>query len=211
MGELPEACTLHPTGSPCENAMVSYLDSARRKIGLGPYKLPADFTRLAPEMQILILTDLDRTSYGIAPAAGVVKGLDVDAAKAVKVEDDPLATGIPNGRIWGYAANWAGGSVNVLESYYLWMYDDGYPGTNIGCTSPSSPGCWDHRRDILFSLHGTTTLLGIASGWSRRHTRGDAMLIVAAQLTHRVRYVYSWKQAVARGAGRNRYRPGAGH
>ena len=32
---------------------------------------------------------------------------------------------------------------------YGWMYDDGSAGENKDCTSPTAPGCWGHRDNIL--------------------------------------------------------------
>ena len=36
-----------------------------------------------------------------------------------------------------------------LGADYAWMYNDGYGGTNLDCTTPSDPGCWGHRDNIL--------------------------------------------------------------
>lgn len=211
MGPLPAWCYAKPTGAICENGVLYNLDRARKSVGLASYKVPASFTRLSPEDQMLILTNLDRSAYGITPAAGLVPSLDTRAAEGVAVENDPFASAIPGGTILGYAANWAGEFRTVLEAYYVWMYDDGYPGENLDCSSPSSPGCWGHRRDTLFAIPGTTPLLGAAAGWSSRHLRGYAMLVVAAQLTHAPSYSYSWARAVADGAGRHPYNPGSVH
>ena len=39
------------------------------------------------------------------------------------------------------------------------MYDDGYGGTNLDCTSPADNGCWGHRDNILgaWTTTGSTT------------------------------------------------------
>ena len=48
-----------------------------------------------------------------------------------------------------------------LGADYAWMYDDGYGGTNLECTSPSDSECWGHRDNILGSVttSGTQTAM----------------------------------------------------
>src|SRR4051794_37068120 len=53
-GPLPSSCSSSPTGAKCINGAVYYLNRARGRLHLGPYKLPATFVKLGPERQVLI-------------------------------------------------------------------------------------------------------------------------------------------------------------
>lgn len=145
LGPVPAGCFNNPkAAAACDNAVVYYLDQARAKIGLGPYELPANFTGLAPERQLLILTNLDRLAYGIPPVVGLAPALNAHASEGVALEADPV-----DPELVAYFANWAGGVENALFGYYDWMYDDGHGSGNIDCTTPASLGCWGHRRTIF--------------------------------------------------------------
>ena len=48
----------------------------------------------------------------------------------------------------GWGSNFAQDST-PLGADFAWMYNDGYGGTNLDCTSPSDPACWGHRDNIL--------------------------------------------------------------
>ena len=203
---LPQACSSAPTGSTCVNAAVYYLDKARARLGQPAYKLPADFVKLGAVKEDFILTNLDRTLYKLPPIPGLTRALDQDA----------LTTGVDNGsgadphptgpNIQSYTANWAGAFYNLPLAYEAWMFDDGYGSFNADCTSPSDPGCWGHRHDILweFTSYGTGPL---AMGAAGVKGRGYAMLIVrGASSAYKPKYNYTWKQAQKDGAGSHTYK-----
>ncbi len=53
----------------------------------------------------------------------------------------------------GYLFN-SWGSIFALDytplgADFAWMYNDGWGGTNLDCSTPSAPGCWGHRDNIL--------------------------------------------------------------
>src|SRR5579884_1911923 len=93
MPYIPQTCwgapTGDPTGSACIDWSVGVLDQARESLGLPDYVLPADFDSLTPAQQLLILTDSDRTLYGLAPVPGLTDALDQDAAAGVQANGDP--------------------------------------------------------------------------------------------------------------------------
>ncbi len=128
-------------GPPARKRSSPILDSARRQLGLGPYDLPSNFTSLAPARQLLVLTNLDRLAYGLAPVAGLNAELDESALEGVEQLSDPLPPVelLPGNAVWGFTSNWAGNFPNAPAAYYDWMYDDGYGSANAACTSPSAP------------------------------------------------------------------------
>ncbi len=213
MGQLPESCRAGTSAS-CENAVVYYLDKARAAMGLSPYALPADFTQLAPDRQIFVLSDLDRLAYSLRPVAGLNAQLSGDAARGVADGGDPSASSWPYGANSWYS-NWAGAYVNTPAAYYGWMYDDGAGSGNVDCTQASDPGCWGHRHNILTRGFGEPdeyeAAMGAAAGTeSRSGDAGYAMLILidSPRFSSQPPYYYSWAEAQADGAGSNAYDPG---
>jgi hypothetical protein len=207
---LPSECSTTPLAAGCENALVQELDRARAALGLGPYLLPAGFAALSPDRQLLILTDLDRVAYGLAPVPGLNAQLSSSAAEGARGDYDPLPAGelSPGGAVEGFASNWAGGFANVLEAYFEWMYDDGYPGANRDCASAGAPGCWGHRQNVLASLSseaGGSLSLGAAAGADGEGQAGYTLLI--ALTPQASDYYYSWAEAQTAGAGREEAQP----
>ena len=166
LGALPASCGRAPTGAACETASVRALDAARAKLGLGPYLLPGDFVRLAPARQWLILANLDRIAYSLRPIGGLSTALNSIARHGATARGDPdpgpLLMGLHGQSRIGFASNWAGGQANALVAYYGWMYDDGYGSGNLDCRSPTAPGCWGHRQDILSFAQATRLTMGAA-------------------------------------------------
>jgi hypothetical protein len=202
LGALPAACERAPVGARCENASIRALDAARAKLGLGPYLLGRGFVSLAPARQYLILANLDRVAYSLPPIAGLSGALDTVAEQGATARADPnpwpLLLALHNQRMLGFASNWAGGQPNALLAYYGWMYDDGYRSGNLDCPSPSAAGCWGHRQDILHAFpKGAKLSMGAAVV---RRARSYALTIVETS-TVPWRYVYTWAQAKANGAG----------
>jgi hypothetical protein len=161
----PDTCHTSPQGSTCETFAVAQLDVARTREGLPAYRLPRNFLRLPPGSQLLVLTNLDRIAYGIAPVAGVNVSLNgaAGAAAASGRDPEPPAGFFDRLREAGWASNWAGGMPNILLAYDAWMYDDGYNAGNLDCQAPASSGCWGHRHDV-FAFAGLPTAMGVAVG-----------------------------------------------
>ena len=97
----------------------------------------------------------------LQPIGALCSYCDAAAVDGAAGSHDPYLSSPPPG-FYGYTSNWAGGIANALVADYYWMYDDGYggPGTtfNFDCTSPTAPGCWGHRHDILVSCTGACDL-----------------------------------------------------
>ena len=161
----PAACSAAPAGVSCETFALHELDAARASVGLPPYAVPASFLSASATEQVFILTNLDRGAYGMQPIAALNRSLDAAAAAGAAEGSDPQAPAafLSNVTDGGWSANWAGGYPNILFAYYSWMYDDGYGSGNLDCTSPSSEGCWGHRRDILAFPTIPTTAMGVAT------------------------------------------------
>ena len=210
-GPLPSSCSQSPTGAKCINAGVYYLDKARARLGQQPYKLPANFVQLGPEVQAFILTNLDRTQYGLPAITGMTSALNRDAMGAlphdpygVLGDGDPSSTD-PN--FQQTTSNWAGGFPNIVLAYEAWMYNDGYGSPNGACTTRTSSGCWGHRHDILWKFVNTggPYAIGVAAGKDRHGTRGFAMLLGRGTAAYHPKYSYTWSQAVADGAGKHNF------
>jgi hypothetical protein len=177
---LPTTCYRKPTSAACVNAGVYYLDKARASLHQKPYKLPANFTKLTPEQQVLILVNLDRVLYKLPPMTGLTAALDGDATNGVR-GDSELA-------------------------YEGWMYNDGPGSPNLDCAKPSSSGCWGHRHDVLWEFANTgPAAMGAAAGKDKHGTRGFAILLGRGDSRYHPKFIYTWSQAVADGAGKHNY------
>jgi hypothetical protein len=200
VGPLPAACYEQPDSAACEGPIVGYLDAAREAAGLGAYRLPADFTALGPDRQLLILVNLDRRAYGLPLISGLSPQLDAAAATGASIEQDPAAP-TADRAVW--ASAWAAGLVNVLAAYYQWMYADGFGGLNIDCPSPAAPGCWVHRHGILFEFGRSVRLTMGAAVVSVGGRQVVGMLIAATGRARGPAEDYTWADAEADGAGRD--------
>jgi len=158
-----------PDNPTCENAAIAALNTAHAAEGIAPLALPANFDALPPAEQLTILLDEERTERGLAPFAGVSSTLSALAAQGAATNSDP-----PLGNVFGTGpwavqanANWAA-DYATAASVYDWMYADGWGGSagtsNLTCTSPTAPGCWGHRDNILATAPaGYAPVLGVAS------------------------------------------------
>lgn len=204
IGQLPSSCPQSPLATACEDAIVGYLDDARHDMGLAPYELPSSFLALSPDQQLLILSNLDRLAYGLSPVLGLNEALDASAAEGVRDDSDPWPPQqlAPGGAVLGWGSNWAGGSLNALMAYYVWMYDDGYGGPNGDCTSPAAPGCWGHRQNVLMSF-GPASDGFISMGAAAGSYPGDPSYTMLIAYTREApAYLYTWADALAEGANR---------
>jgi hypothetical protein len=202
IGRLPLACIPAPSSPACIRGAVYWLDRARASLHQNPYRLPSDFASLSPAEQVFILTNLDRIRYGLAPIPGLTRQLNRWAWGGVRSDHDP-ASGDSQ---FAAASNWAFGFRNIVVAYEEWMYNDGYGGGNLDCTSPNAPDCWAHRHSVLWRFGaGGRLAMGAAAGYDRRGRRSYAMILGRGTGGFVPSYYYTWIQAVAAGAGTNDY------
>ena len=206
-GTLPSACTSTANGRVCINGVLATLDSARARLGFGPYLVPSDFASLPGTEQLLILCNLDRLAYGLPPIDGLSPALNAVAAAGVTADADPDPSALLSGLSdFGWASNWAGAFPNAPEAYYAWMYYDGWGGkqtSNLDCTSPTASGCWGHRQDVLSFPQQGMLAMGAAVTQDAQGQLGYAMTLVwtPASSTNWTSYSYGWATAKADGAG----------
>ncbi len=152
-------CTLTPvddTSAGCIDSVLHNINYARSLEGLGPMVLPSGYAGDSVPVQQLILADEERGDRGLSQFSGLDPALDTVALTGAQTDADPVPP-------VGYLAN--GGGSNFALDYtplgadFAWMYDDGYGGTNLDCTSPGASSCWGHRDNILgpWSTTGTQT------------------------------------------------------
>ena len=208
IGLLGGPCRTAPTGKACIDAGVYYLDRARKRSGLLPYALPADFPSLSPPRQIFILVNLDRIAYGLPPIPGMTAELNHDAlVSGVRAADDPHPSNTTGLTTWW--PGWAGAFSNAPMAYEGWVWDDGLGSNNPRCTPTDHSRCWGHRHSALWKFGaGSVLAMGAAAGRDSRHHRGYAYIYVGGSSAYHPAYTYTWSQAVADGAGTNTYKPG---
>ena len=197
----PGAECAHSFSARCEDDYVYYLDKARNRMGLVSYRLPNDFTELAPTEQLFVLMNLDRIAYGVAPVTGMVGALDASSQKFMYRDQDPRPPAAYLAH--GAAEVWAGNYPNPLAAYFAWMYDDGPGSSNVDCAQATPSGCWAHRRAIFFQPRHSGA--GISVGRDEAGAHSYAMDVVGLQRRERS-YVYTWAEARRAGAGTHRYR-----
>jgi hypothetical protein len=206
---LPSSCRTAPTGKPCIDAGVYFLDKARKRVGLQPYALPADFASISPPRQFFILVNLDRVQYGLPPIPGMTAALSHDAlVSGVWAADDPHPSSSTGLTAWW--PGWAGAFYNAPMAYEVAVWDDGLGSTNPRCTPSDHSRCWGHRHSVLWKWGSGSVLgMGAATGRdSRHHSRGYAWIFVGGNSSYAPKYTYTWKEAVKDGAGTNAYDPG---
>jgi hypothetical protein len=168
----PRICRSRPTGAKCQRKVIAALNHARAVMGLPAYNLPAGFQSLAPTSQFLVLSNLDRASYGLTPITGLNATLNRAATTGIAADNDPRPPAAVNGvRFSAWTANWAAGWASGLYTYYEWMYEDGPGGANADCSSTNSSGCWTHRSATLRNFGNAHVAMGAASGTSPRNHR----------------------------------------
>ncbi|HYA44773.1 MAG TPA: hypothetical protein VED59_04140 [Acidimicrobiales bacterium] len=153
---MQRAC-IEAQSSSCQRAVVAAIDQARAPEGLGPIRLPSDYSSLGSRSQLLVLADLERVDRGLPGFSGLSSGLDGLAQDAALSSTDPVG---PADSTWG--SNWAGGEASALAADYDWMYNDGLGSPNIDCASSGASGCWDHRHNVLGN-YGRTPSMGAAA------------------------------------------------
>ena len=142
-------CSVTPvddTSSGCLDSVLHNINYARSLEGLGPLVLPSDYASDSVPVQQLIITDEERGDRGLAEFTG----LDPCPLRLRRPLLPPAQTLSHRRRYLYYesAAIFAQ-DYTPLGADYAWLYNDGYGGTNIDCTSQSDPGCWGHRDNVL--------------------------------------------------------------
>jgi len=142
----------------CTAYILRAINSARRAEGVDPMVLPTNWFSLTPEQQLFVIADLERTARGLPPYLGLNNALNAEAHHAARADTDPglapgFAVGVDPQGYDGMGGTWASG-FSTLGADYFWMYDDGWGGStsntsNLACTSPTAPGCWAHRDELL--------------------------------------------------------------
>ncbi len=142
-------CSLSPvddTSSGCTDSLLHDINYGRSLEGLGPLVLPGDYASQPVPVQQLIITDEERGDRGLGEFGGLDPLLNAAAQNAAQASTDPAP---PSGYLYYQAGSIFAQDDTPLGADYAWMYDDGYGGTNLDCTTQSDPGCWGHRDNIL--------------------------------------------------------------
>jgi hypothetical protein len=147
--QVAPRCTPTPvddTSAECIDSVLHNINYARSLEALGPMVLPGTYAADSVPLQQLIIADEERGDRGLPQFAGLDPALNAAALSGAQDNEDPSAPA-------GYEDN--GGGANFaqdstpLGADYAWMYNDGYGGTNLHCTSAGAGGCWGHRENIL--------------------------------------------------------------
>jgi hypothetical protein len=164
----PSSCLSQPTAQPCQDSAIAALNHARAVMGLGPYDLPPGFSSLDQPTQLVVLSNLDRSAYGLPPILGTTLPLNQAANTGITGDTDPTGLlGSVGGLFYSmWTANWAAGWASALYTYYEWMYNDGLGSSNIDCTAGDTGGCWGHRQNTLANFPTSTIVMGVATGTS---------------------------------------------
>ena len=143
----------------CTAFLLKAIDTARAAEELVPMDLPSNWLTLTPAEQLFVLADLERTARGLPPYLGLNRALSNEAQRsALSLRDPSAAPGFaiprPTATRSGMGGALAYGGASTLETDYEWMYYDGWGGSaastpNAACSSPTAPGCWAHRDELL--------------------------------------------------------------
>jgi hypothetical protein len=142
----------------CNFTILQAINNARKTLKMaGPLSFSlAAFDNLGPREQLLAIADIERTSRGLAPVAGLTTQLDAVALAGAKAQTDPRILPFTRplhlsggGYATYYRSNFAEGTANAMGADYYWVYDDGLGSPNEDCTPTSQSGCWGHRESVL--------------------------------------------------------------
>lgn len=186
----------------CTGAALAAINNAQRlDEGIGPMPLNlANFEQLTPPEQMFVVTNLERQERGLPPIAGMTAQLNGMAYQGALNHKDPkfTASSLTGGIDWIQAeSNWAGGYYNALASDYVYMYEDGCPGTNGDCNlNPPQP--WGHRKNIVDDYSGGYCSGGGLAYMGAANVSGQSMaqIMVGTCSTARPTDVtFTWQQA----------------
>lgn len=164
---------------------ISAINACRAQEGIGPLRLPSNWSSLTPVQQGFVLIDLERVNRGLPAIIGLSGPLNTLATAGADSDNDPS---FPAGGFVGGGGIWAG-APSVLASDYLWMYVDGPGGSNLDCGSAGDSGCWGHRDIILWNKPGTL----VAGGGFSNQGGGDvssAYLVLSGYSTGNLTFTW---------------------
>jgi hypothetical protein len=149
----------------CLNEALAAVDNARSDEGLPAitFSVPG-FLALPANEQLFVITNLERTSRGLAPMLALTAQLNAVAAGGATADNDPALRGwtLSGGRpAVEWSSNWAGDLSGFGADYY-WMYADG-AGVNVDCPSSTATGCWQHRANVLMVSPSLTSCGGVGT------------------------------------------------
>ena len=197
------ACWPDASTAGCYVAVLADINYARTLDGVAPMVLPGNFAALDPARQTFVVTNLERSDRGLRPVSGLTADLDAVAAAAVAAGTHPVFSSSHVGPMAGswWTGVWAG-APNSLIADLLWMYEDGWSGTdttNVDCTAPDAAGCWGHRNNILSDFGGATEIVAGVASASAPSTSMALVSVGGKGLLPPLRYL--WSDALAAGAG----------
>ena len=156
----------------CTSFVLGAINNARGIEHLRPMILPRNWYALTDAQQLFVVADLERVARGLPPYLGINAALSASAQHAAATTQDPsVAAGFTIGNDdEGYPAMggaWSGG-YSVLVADYLWMYSDGWGGSeattsNVACTSNIAAACWAHRDELIGSDPGFNPGVGLTT------------------------------------------------
>jgi hypothetical protein len=161
---IPFACstTGDDVSAACIDSALYDINYARSLEGVGPMSLPTNYAELTIPQQFLAVVNLERTARGLSPEYGLGSAMDQQAQQGAGAGTDPHLVSSGNFVDIGGVAS---GSIDPLVADYSYLYEDGYGGNNLACTSSTASGCWLHRSIILNSACATgscTLVMGAA-------------------------------------------------
>jgi hypothetical protein len=160
---------------------------------LAALALPSNWSSLTGPEQMFVWTNLERTSRAEAPITNLVNSYNSSVQTGLTDDSDPSLSNLPGNS----GSIWAGSYATVLGATYAWMYDDGPGGENSDCTSPTAPGCWGHRDNILADANtfGNPTEMDAGVGTdSGGNVDYDAIFVVNPNATAPANIVFTWAQ-----------------
>ncbi|MDA8393503.1 MAG: hypothetical protein M0Z87_12065 [Actinomycetota bacterium] len=182
-------CFSAATRLQCDSASLLAIDAARSSEGLGPLKLPSNWSSLDSSQQLFVVTNLERIARGLAPIGGLSVAYDRMALQGARMAADPTG---PSTSRW--ASNWATGYADALATDFIWMYDDGQGSFNVACTPSNPSSCWDHRANILWGWPaGAATSMGAGTATVRGAVSTGELFVGAAGAP----YAMTWAQESA--------------
>jgi hypothetical protein len=160
---------------------------------LTPLSLPSNWSTLTGPEQMFVWSNLERTSRGEVAIPNLVNTYNSAVQTGLTDDADPSLSDLPGNS----GSIWAGAYDTVLGAIYGWMYDDGPGGENSDCTTPTAPGCWGHRDNILADsgTFGNPTEMDAGVGTdSGGNADYDAIFVVNPNQTAQINIVFSWAQ-----------------
>jgi IPT/TIG domain len=159
--QVVPACTtpsVDDTNALCVDSVLHNINYARSLEGLGPLVLPNGYASDSVPVQQLIIADEERGDRGLSQFSGLVASLNAAALTAAQSNSDPAP---PIGFSYTSAGSNFAQDYTPLGADFAWMYNDGYGGTNLDCTSPGGLSCWGHRDTILGNWADTGSTAGV--------------------------------------------------